>query len=257
MCNFVPYLKKNNLLHYFIKKPFLKDLIPDHYVDIHSHLLPGIDDGSKTAADTLLLVSGLHSLRFEQLITTPHIMKNVWDNTVENITQKHSETQQLLRQNNQLIPFKAAAEYLIDGNFTEMVQKEKLLTLKENYVLIEMSYINPPIQLYDILFDMQVAGYKPVLAHPERYLAYHNNFEEYHKLKHAGCSFQLNLLSTVGYYGEEVANISKKLLKKGLIDFTGSDVHHQNHLNSLSRKLSFKDAVPLNEALANNAFFKF
>ena len=245
------------MLHFLTKKPFLKDLIPEHYIDIHSHLLPGIDDGSKSDADTLLLTAGLQALGFEQLITTPHIMKNVWDNTFDSITKKLVVTQEMLLQNNQPIAFRAAAEYLIDGNFMEILQKESLLTLKGKYVLIEMSYINPPIQLYDILFDMQVGGYKPVLAHPERYLAYHNKFDEYQKLKHAGCLFQLNLLSTVGYYGEEVAKVAKSLLKKGMIDYTGSDVHHQSHLNSFSKKVTFKDVTALSEALANNEFFRF
>lgn len=245
------------MLHFLIRKPYLKDLVPDHYTDLHSHLLPGIDDGSKSNEETLLLIAGLKALRFEQLITTPHIMKNVWENTYQSITEKFTATQQLLVENNEPIAFRAAAEYLIDGNFTELIHKEGLLTLKENYVLIEMSYINPPIQLYDILFDIQVAGYKPVLAHPERYLAYHNNFSEYQKLKHAGCLFQVNLLSTVGYYGEEVAQTAKKLLKKGMIDYTGSDVHHQSHIKSFSKKITFKDVVPLNEAFANNAFFRF
>lgn len=144
----------------------------------------------------------------------------------------------------------------MDGNFSTLFQTEKLLTVKDNYVLVEMSYINPPIQLYDILFDLQVAGYKPILAHPERYLFFHSNFAEYEKLKHAGCSFQLNLLSVIGYYGTNVAETAKKLLKKGMIDFAGSDVHHQHHVGGFSRRLLFKDAAPLKEALAHNQVFK-
>ncbi len=99
-----------------------------------------------------------------------------------------------------------------------------LLVLKDNYVLVEMSYINQPIQLYDIIFELQVAGYKPVLAHPERYAFFHHNFKNYEKLKHQGCLFQLNLLSTIGYYGTEVTKTAEKLLQIGMIDFVGSDV---------------------------------
>lgn len=245
------------MLHYLIKKPYLKDLIPSGHVDFHSHLLPGIDDGSKSDADTLQLVSNLEKLGFEQFITTPHVMKNVWENTYDSISEKAAATQELLKKNGFEMPFKAAAEYLIDGNFSELMQNGPLLALNEKHVLVEMSYINPPIQLYDILFDMQVAGYKPVLAHPERYLAYHHNFDEYEKLKHAGCQFQLNLLSVVGYYGEEVAAVAEKLLKKGFIDFAGSDVHHQNHIDAFSKKLLFKDTTSLSEALAHNQFFRF
>lgn len=245
------------MLHFIQKKPYLKDLIPDGHVDFHSHLLPGIDDGSKSDTDTVQLVTDLRALRFEQLITTPHIMTNVWDNTFAGVTEKCVQTRDMLLQNHIDMPFKAAAEYLLDGNFMAMIKSQGLLTLKDNFVLVEMSYINPPIQLYDILFELQLAGFKPVLAHPERYLAYHNDFEQYKKLKHAGCKMQLNLLSTVGYYGETVAEAAKKLLKQGLIDFVGSDVHHQNHIAAFSKKITFKDTVALNEAFANNQFFRF
>lgn len=245
------------MLHYIIKKPVLKDLIPEGYVDFHSHLLPGIDDGSKSDANTLELVLALQELRFNQLITTPHIMKNVWDNTFETITKKFDETQQTLQNNNINIPFKTAAEYLLDGSFINLIQSEGLLTLKDNYVLVEMSYINPPIQLYDILFDLQVAGYKPVMAHPERYLALHHDMAHYQKLKHAGCALQLNLLSTVGYYGEKVAETAKKLLKNGMIDYVSSDVHHLHHIGAFSKRLTFKDTFALSEAIANNTYFRF
>jgi len=130
-----------------------------------------------------------------------------------------------------------------------------VLTLKDKYVLVEMSYLNAPIHLYDIIFDLQVAGYKPVLAHPERYNFYHNNFNEYLRLKNAGCLFQVNLLSTVGYYGSAVAETAKELLNKGLIDFVGSDVHHKKHIESFDKKVLLKDLQPLKEAFSNNQFF--
>lgn len=231
-------------------------MIPDHHVDFHSHLLPGIDDGAKTIDDSLQLIRDMQKLGFEQLITTPHVMKNVWDNTSDKILDNLSQTQTALEQNQIKTPLTAAAEYLMDGDFIELFQNEKLLTLKDNHVLVEMSYINPPIQLYDILFDLQVAGYKPVLAHPERYLFYHKNFSEYQKLKHAGCSFQLNLLSVIGYYGVGVADTAKTLLKKDMIDFAGSDVHHQHHVTGFSRRILLKDVQPLKEALVANRFFR-
>lgn len=233
----------------------MKDLIPDHHIDIHSHLLPGIDDGAKTPDDTLDLIIDLKQLGFGQFITTPHVMRNVWNNTAGSIHAKLSETNEMLASKDIGITLSTGAEYLMDGNFAELFQKEKLLTLKQNYVLVEMSYINPPIQLYDIIFDLQVAGYRPVLAHPERYQFYHHNFSEYQRLKHSGCLFQMNLLSAVGYYGTDVAETAKKLLKAGMIDYVGSDVHHQNHVAAFSKRLIFRDTIPLKEAFANNSFF--
>lgn len=244
------------MLTFFKSKPVLKDLIPDNHVDIHSHLLPGIDDGARTFTDTLRLTKALQGFGISQLITTPHIIEHVWDNYPDQIKANKADTLIELRKQQINIPFAAAAEYMMDDHFVQLFKSGNLLTLKDNYVLVEMSYINPPIQLYSILFDLQVAGYIPVLAHPERYLFYHHNFEEYLKLKKAGCLFQLNLLSIVGYYGDGIAKIAEKLLQKGMYHFVGSDVHHDNHLAAFEQKVKLKDWTPLKEAMANNQFFK-
>lgn len=236
-------------------RPILKDLI-ENYVDIHSHLLPGIDDGAKDFDTTLSLMSSLKNIGFEQFTATPHIIKNIWDNTKEGIEFLAIETSEKLLKSGQNASFRAAAEYMMDDSFTKLIEEGKLLTIKENYVLVEMSYINPPMQLYDILFEIRVAGYQPVLAHPERYLFYHSNFEEYKKLKKAGCLLQLNLLSTVGYYGKSVAKTAQQLLEKGMIDFTGSDVHHENHIKSFSKKVEISNSNELKEAIKRNEFFR-
>jgi tyrosine-protein phosphatase YwqE len=218
--------------------------------------LPGIDDGAKTIDDTAVLIDGLVNTGCNAIITTPHIMRSVWDNTKDGIEDKLAETKQLLEARGINIPIRAAAEYLLDANFAELFKTEPLLTLKDNYVLVEMSYINPPLQLLEFLFELQVAGYVPVLAHPERYAFYHNNFEKYEQLKNAGCFFQLNLLSTVGYYGEGVFKAAEKLLKRGMIDFTGSDAHHTKHIAALSKRVLLKDTTSLAHALANNETFR-
>lgn len=244
------------MLHFFKSKPILKDLIPDNHIDIHSHLLPGIDDGAKSFEHTLKLAKALQSFGVSEFITTPHIIEHIWDNTAEGITAKNTETVIELEKNKLTVPFRAAAEYMMNDHFVQLFQSEKLLTLKDNYVLVEMSYINAPIQLYSILFDLQVAGYIPVLAHPERYLFYHNNFNEYLKLKKSGCMFQLNLLSAAGYYGEGITKIADKLLQLRLYDFVGSDVHHSNHIAAFDQKIKLKEIQSLKEIIANNQFFK-
>ena len=246
-----------SLIFFSKKKTKLKELIPDNFVDIHSHLIPGIDDGSKSLENTSEMMNSLKSIGFEQFITTPHIIQNVWNNNREIIQQGEIAVIESLSSNNQEIPFKAAAEYMLDTSFSELLQKEKLLTLKDNYVLVEMSYLNPPMQLVDLIYETQLAGYIPVLAHPERYLFYHNNTSEYEKLKKAGCLFQMNLLSSVGYYGEGVAKTADNLLKKGMIDFVGSDVHHQKHIDAFSGNVILKEMTPLKEAIQNNQLFRF
>lgn len=237
-------------------KAILKDLIPEGFTDIHSHLLPGIDDGAKTIEDTIFLINSLKDFGFEKFITTPHTFSGFWDNTKEGILTKENETLRMLSAKGLNLNLRAASEYLLDDHFASLFKKGEILPLKDNLVLVEMSYLNAPIQLYDLLFDLQVAGYKPVLAHPERYLFYHKKLEEYKKLKNAGCYLQLNLLSTVGYYGNEVTDIANKLLDSGLYDFVGSDVHHSKHINAFENKVLLKDTKGLKELIQNNSFFK-
>lgn len=241
---------------FFQKNVYLQDLIPPEYVDIHSHLLPGIDDGAQEFEDSRLLFNGLSALGFTEFITTPHIMHNVYENTYDSINEVHQKTVTDLAQTGFNLPIRAAAEYMIDDNFPSIIKSGSVRTLGGKYILVEMSYLNPPIQLFEIIFDIQVAGYIPVLAHPERYNFYHSNFSQYQKLKNAGCKFQINLLSTVGYYGVNVSNAASSLLRSGMIDFAGSDVHHQKHLSSFANKLAQKNSVPLQEAMLQNKIFK-
>lgn len=237
------------------KKSFLKDLIPDNFIDIHSHLIPGIDDGVKTSQEAIKVINELEKIGFKQFITTPHIIHNVWNNTHQIIKEGEKDLNRYLVENSNKNRVKASAEYMMDTYFMELLQNEKLIPLKDFYILVEMSYLNPPLQLFDIIFDIQVAGYKPILAHPERYLFYHNNFEAYHKLKKAGCLFQLNLLSVTGYYGENVAKTAQKLLLHTMIDFVGSDVHHLNHVQNFQNRLIIKEEKPLKDAIQNNQLF--
>ena len=247
---------KINFLLFFNKpKTTLKDLIPTNYVDIHSHLLPNIDDGAQNFQDTIFLIQSLKNMGMSEFITTPHIYETFWKNTILEIQEKEQLTISNLKLESIEIPLKAAAEYFIDDHFIDLFKKGEILTLKDNYVLVEISYLNAPIHIYNTIFDLQVAGYKPVLAHPERYAYYHKNFNEYLKLKNAGCLFQMNLLSTVGYYGESVFEAAKMLLNKGLIDFVGSDVHHKKHIDWFDKKVLLKDLSPFKESISANTFF--
>lgn len=245
------------MLSFFKSKPFLKDLLAGDYVDIHSHLLPGIDDGAKTIKKTLKLAKAFQELGISQFVTTPHINHYVWNNAEQDILSNLKETQIVLKEENLSIPFKAAAEYFMDDWFENHLQSEKLLPLKDNYILVEISYLSAPFNLYKMIFNIQLAGYIPVLAHPERYVYFHKNFGEYEKLKKSGCLFQLNLLAAVGYYGSEITKTAALLLKKGMYDFTGTDVHHSSHIESLHQKIKIDSVSSLKEVIANNQFFKF
>ncbi|UMY65817.1 MULTISPECIES: tyrosine-protein phosphatase [unclassified Flavobacterium] len=244
---------------FFKKKRFpLRTFLENGYVDIHSHLVFGIDDGASSFDDSLTLVRQMQELGVQRFITTPHTIAYVWDNTKEIIETRGAETASRLREAGIESPFSVASEYMMDETLLRRMQQEPLLTLKDLYVLVEMSYISPPMQLFDIIFELRLAGYKPVLAHPERYLFYHGQMPAYEKLKRAGCLFQLNLLSVTGYYGGGVVRMAKELIKAGMIDLTGSDVHHQRHLDAFASEcvLTQEEAVLFRNAITANEMFR-
>jgi tyrosine-protein phosphatase YwqE len=244
------------MFSFFKSRPKLKDLIPNNYVDIHSHILPGIDDGASSIQDTDKLLNHMRELGFEQCIGTPHTLSGVWNNSTQTIQDSFHLCQKELSASNQLMIKRAASEYMIDQSFLNRIAHEPLLTLKDQYVLVEMSYQAPPMGLYEILFELQLKGYQPVLAHPERYNFFHQDFKSYEKLFKMQCSFQLNLLSVVGYYGKEVAQMAQKLLDANMITYVGSDAHHQRHLNAFQGDVLLKKTKLLEEAIQNNQFFR-
>ena len=220
--------------HFFSKKLFLKDLL-EGFVDIHNHILPGIDDGAKNVQDSLYLLNKMKALGIKQFIPTPHVMQDFYPNTDETIGEAYQILLGALDSkllNN--ITLNPAAEYMLDSHFESLLESRNLFTLKKNYVLVEMSYFGAPINLEDIIFKIKTQGYVPVLAHPERYSFYHNHLEYYKRLKQIGCLFQLNLLSLSDYYGRHVEKTANYLIEEQLIDFVGTDIHHEKHLDKLS-----------------------
>lgn len=204
--------------------------------DMHSHLLPGIDDGATDMANSIELKKGLEDLGYRQFITTPHIMWDMYKNTPEIIGSTLEQLQQQPGQQN----IKAAAEYFMDEHLDELLETgQPLLTLSGKKVLVEFSFVSAPINLKEKLFNLQIKGYKPVLAHPERYAFYAGNKAVYDDLKNLGCLFQVNLLSLAGYYGKLSQDLAHYLVSRKYIDFLGSDLHHTRHLESLrtSRQL--------------------
>ena len=246
-------------MFFFKKKKIpLNELLPEGFVDIHSHLLPGIDDGAKDLEDSISLIKKMSSFGIKNFITTPHILGDVYPNTPEIIRRKLKLVKdELIKRKMFDIKIEAAAEYMMDEKFLKLIENdEEILTLKDNLVLVEMSYFSPPINLYDILFQLQLKGYKPVLAHPERYTSYHNNFNEYYKLKRAGCLFQLNFLSLTEQYGIGVTKTAQKLIKENMYDYIGTDAHNHNHLELLKKMSDAKNLKLLNSLMDNNFRFK-
>jgi protein-tyrosine phosphatase len=243
------------MFSFFKTKALLKDLIPNDYIDIHSHMLPGIDDGASDIDKTIAILSKVKDIGFAKCIMTPHTLPEIWENTTEGIKQTFMETKANLETPYKEMLLGAASEYLINDTFLNRLGTEPLLTLKDNYVLIEMSYLNPPFALIDIIYEMNHKGYRPILAHPERYLFYHNDLKMYQKIKELDVLFQLNLLSTVGYYGKNIAKIADYLLKEDFIDYVGSDIHHIRHVNAFGTKTMITSQKKLSEAIDRNKFF--
>jgi tyrosine-protein phosphatase YwqE len=241
------------MISLFRKKPNLVDLLPDGYIDIHSHILPNIDDGSQSIQETSLLLEQMSLLGIKKCIATPHTMPNVWDNSADFIQETFLNTKNQLPKHLAEMLHSVSSEYMMDETFIERFQKEKLLSVKDTIVLVEMSYLNPTVDLKNILFQLQMKGYIPLLAHPERYLYYHNSKQDYFRLKELGCLFQLNLLSTMGYYGKSVTTVADYLLANNLIDFVGSDIHHDRHVAAFNQRIRIKSQKELIEAMNKNS----
>lgn len=219
----------------FLKKLFSKERPPADLsilkTDIHSHLIPGIDDGSKSMKESLELLKELSNFGYEKIITTPHVMSDYYKNTPEIILSGLEKLQQAVKEKNIPIKIEAAAEYLLDFDFQKKIGKEKLLTFGGNHLLFELSFFTAPEGLENSLFKMQIAKYKPVLAHPERYTYWHGNFDQYHKLKDRGILFQININSLTGHYSGSTKKIVERLIKEDLVDFLGSDCHNSRHID--------------------------
>lgn len=245
------------MFDFFNKTIPLSNIFTSEYIDIHSHILPGIDDGSKSVEMSIELLTKMKGYGITNFVFTPHVLGNVWKNTPSTIEKAFDKLQSAVSKSELSdVSMRFSAEYMLDENFEKILKNKDILTIKDSYVLIEMSYLNPPINLYELLFEIQMAGYKPILAHPERYNFIHQNFDEYYKLKDAGCKFQVNLLSLTLYYGKHVNVAANKLLKNNMINFVGSDTHHHNHLNALVKignKKIIKSLLPL---VKNNSLLK-
>ena len=203
---------------------------------MHSHLLPGIDDGAKDMTDSMEYIKGLVSLGYKKLITTPHVYWEMYPNTPEIIKERWGDVKAELAAAGIEVEFEAAAEYFMDEHFQEELKKKiPLLPVKDNLVLVEFSMVNPPLDLNEVIFELQLQNYQPILAHPERYVSLKNKPSFFEDLHSNGCLFQLNLLSLTGYYGDSVLELAEMLAKKNFYSYAGTDLHHYKHMERLHK----------------------
>ncbi|MBE7177861.1 MAG: capsular biosynthesis protein [Mucilaginibacter polytrichastri] len=222
--------------------------------DMHSHLIPGIDDGAKTMDDTLELIRRQIDLGMKKIITTPHIMSDYYRNTPEIILDGLAKVRVALQEAGIDIPMEAAAEYYFDEYFEQKVDEKSVLTMGDNYLLFELSFVNPPPNLVAVVQKIKDQGYKPILAHPERYT--YMKMDEYENLKNWGCYFQLNTISLTGYYSSATKHIAQSLIEQHWIDFVGSDMHHTRHADALGRALrsSHLEKLLVEQGVQNKIF---
>jgi protein-tyrosine phosphatase len=211
-------------------------------IDMHSHFIPGIDDGAQTMQDSVEMITAMAELGYRKVITTPHIMGDFYRNTPEIINAGLEQVRKEVAAAGVSIDIEAAAEYYFDFELERKLDNEKLLTMGDNYLLFEVSYMNSPDNLDGIIFKMQTQGYKPVLAHPERYPYWFRDMGNFERLKDKGVFFQLNINSLTGHYSPATMKVAEQMIDKGWYDFLGSDCHHAGHLE-LIRKV--RSAPPL------------
>ena len=227
------------MFSFFAKKYFFVDLL-EGFTDFHNHILPGIDDGSPNVETSLQLINKFGEFGVTNFVHTPHVMNDYYPNTPETINNALAKLQAAQPAN---IKNSAAAEYMMDQSLMDKLDDEKLLKISGNFSLVEMSFLQPPINLKEIIFKLQNKGHVLILAHPERYGFFHDSkMRKYYDLKSRGCYFQLNMLSLTSHYGEGIQKMAFKLLENQMIDYISSDTHRMEHLEKLQNiKLKSKE----------------
>jgi len=236
----------------FFKKKALPYNFKDIGTDMHSHILPGIDDGAKNIEESIILIEKLKSLGYHKLIATPHIMGDYFRNSPEKICEALDLVREEVSRRNIDIEIAAAAEYYLDEFFEQNLKQNSVLTFS-NYLLFELSYVNEPSNIEETIQKIRDKGYAPILAHPERYGYFHQSSERYEEIKSWGCYLQLNTVSLTGYYGKGVQKAANKLVSMGIIDFLGSDAHHLKHIQALEESLSLKTTEELLRSVTLNS----
>jgi len=206
--------------------------------DMHSHLIPGIDDGSQSMDETIAMLAKFESLGYKKVITTPHIMSDYYKNTPEIILGGLEKVKETTAQLNLKIEVEAAAEYYFDESLmARLAKKEKLLTFGDNYLLFEFSFHSVPDQVDHLFFELLTQGYKPVLAHFERYPYLFNSLDKVAEWREKGINIQMNFNSLSGHYGPGVKKQAERLVDQKLIDFVATDCHRMDHLMILEENL--------------------
>ena len=204
-------------------------------VDMHSHVLPGIDDGAQSPEDSIELIKKMMELGIKTIIATPQVMADYYRNTPETIGNALNILKAELKNQEIEIEIEAAAEHYFDETFEARVNEHRLLTMGDNYALFELSFISLPMNVIGVIQRMKDLGYKPILAHPERYS--YLDIEQLKNLRDWGCDLQVNTISLTGYYGKEAKKMAEAMVDSEIVDFMSSDMHHLRHASAFRKAL--------------------
>ena len=226
----------------FFKKPKAPaGPVPESYgflgTDMHSHILPGIDDGAPDVETAVELVRGLIDLGYKKLIASPHVFGDFYPNTNATIEAALRNLREALMLAGVAIEVDAVAEYYLDNYFLDFVLPHGLRHFSNKEVVVEVSIAGWPRNFEDLIFSVQAEGYVPILAHPERY-EYESSLKPFEALREKGVLMQLNLLSAMGYYGKGPQAMAMKMMDARLYSYCGTDLHHLRHLRNAGRLLS-------------------
>lgn len=227
------------------------------HTDMHSHVVPGVDDGSKKLETSIYLVKQLHNMGVNKMIATPHV-NATYKNTPRTLEDPFNQLYDALKAEDLDLELSHSAEYRLDDFFEdEVMGKNEYMLFPDNYILIENSFWQQAMNFDQIVFDLKMQGYKPILAHPERYSFYAQHKEVYNRLHDYEILFQLNILSFSGYYGKEVKETAFWLLKNDLVDFIGTDMHNRDHAEHIRKFIGTSDYKKLkkNAHVKNDIIF--
>lgn len=212
-----------------------------YQTDVHCHILPGVDHGSQSIEQSLEMLRAEMAMGINRVILTSHVTAITFENTRESLTAAFKKLQQAVDAEGLDIQLFLSAEYRMDEYFDKEYNAEHLLFMPGNHILLENSFQQELLNLDDLLFDMQVKGYKTILAHPERYTYYSRRRKRYDQLHNAGARFQVNILSFTGYFGEEARDSALWFAHNGMIDYLGTDMHNLKHAHIIMDYLNTKE----------------
>lgn len=205
--------------------------------DLHIHVLPAIDDGAATLDDSLALLELHYRAGIRRIVATPHIRSDFFPNTADTIREAYTWLQPVAAQRWPDLELTYAAEYYADDYLMYLIERDELLPLFDRYVLVETSMRSEQPYFTDILRALIDRGWKPVLAHPERYRPWHHRPQRYAELYEMNVVFQINLLSLGGLYGSGEQAIAEKLIQQGWVGAVGSDLHQAAQYRYIHRAL--------------------